>query len=73
MSFCNCPRCGERTLERLKSYSHCVECLYFEDYWVNPDRVLIEAEKESSEIEKQLQPSKENLPDSEPYIELIGA
>ena len=23
-----CPRCGHGTFENLRSYSHCVECLY---------------------------------------------
>ncbi|CAN5419015.1 hypothetical protein BH10BDE1_BH10BDE1_28130 [soil metagenome] len=26
-----CPRCGHNTFESLRSYSHCVECLYFQD------------------------------------------
>jgi len=24
----NCPRCGERAYEKLKTHSHCVECFY---------------------------------------------
>lgn len=27
-----CPRCGERSFERLLIYSHCVNCNYFENY-----------------------------------------
>jgi len=27
-----CPRCQEGSFERLKTYSHCVNCLYIEDY-----------------------------------------
>lgn len=34
MSFISCcPRCGERTLETLQTYSHCSACLYFVDFW----------------------------------------
>lgn len=25
-----CPRCGERTYEKLRSHSHCFNCLYSE-------------------------------------------
>ncbi len=28
MSYLNCPRCGDRSYERLQSYSHCVLCDY---------------------------------------------
>lgn len=27
-----CRRCGHLGFERLKSYGHCANCLYFEDY-----------------------------------------
>lgn len=54
--FCKCPRCGDRTLERLNSYSHCLECLYFEDYWVCREADVNDAkaalEKANAEIEK---------------------
>ncbi len=29
--FAHCPRCENRTLEQLKTYSHCIDCLYYED------------------------------------------
>ena len=31
--FFECPRCGTKTLERLTTYSHCIECLYFKDHF----------------------------------------
>ena len=30
---CQCPRCGSRSLETLETYSHCANCLYFEDHY----------------------------------------
>lgn len=32
ISFVFCPRCGERGLEHLKTYSHCVSCLHIVDH-----------------------------------------
>ncbi len=32
-SNCECPRCGSRSFETLATYSHCPNCLYFEDYY----------------------------------------
>ena len=29
--FSHCPRCENRTLEHLKTYSHCIDCFYYED------------------------------------------
>ena len=31
-SFCKCPRCGDYGFENLKTYGHCVNCLYVSDY-----------------------------------------
>ena len=28
-----CPRCGTKALEVLKTHAHCMECLYFENYY----------------------------------------
>jgi hypothetical protein len=30
--FNECPRCGSRTLERLSSHTHCIECLWSPDF-----------------------------------------
>lgn len=48
----SCPRCGGKTFEKMNSYSHCCECLYFEDYWTGPDRDVIDAEKVLRDLEK---------------------
>jgi hypothetical protein len=53
-SFCRCPRCGDRAFEKLTSYAHCAQCLYFEDYWVSPERDLIEAQNAVKEIEERI-------------------
>jgi hypothetical protein len=52
--FCRCPRCGERSLEKLATYAHCPQCLYSEDYWVNPDRDLLDAQKAVQEIDEAI-------------------
>ena len=47
-TYSYCPRCGGRSWEALKTYSHCAACLYFEDDYQEPfhfDRDL-EAELE---------------------------
>lgn len=50
--MCECPRCGERSFEKLKTYSHCSNCLYAEDRWEGPDAVYLKAMKDIAEIEK---------------------
>lgn len=57
--FHSCPRCGGRSLERLSSYAHCSDCLYFEDYWKDPESDYAEALKAVEEIDaaKKSKPS----------------
>ena len=50
-SFQNCPRCGEKSFEKLSSYSHCPNCLYFEDRWQNPETPYAKALLDIVEIE----------------------
>jgi hypothetical protein len=57
--FSQCPRCGGRALDRLETYSHCVECLYVEDYWGSPDKACLDAERILREFEQS--PPDENL------------
>lgn len=38
-----CPRCGTKTLEVLKTHSHCLECLYFENYYEDFDTSVTNA------------------------------
>jgi hypothetical protein len=52
-SYQNCPRCGERSFEKLSSYSHCPNCLYFEDKWQNPETPYVKALHDIAEIEKE--------------------
>jgi hypothetical protein len=28
----NCPRCNYRSLEKLQTYAHCMNCFYVDDY-----------------------------------------
>lgn len=58
-----CPRCGTKAFEHLSSYSHCIECLYFEDRHYEHDSALINALKVEKElIQLSAQKSrKENL------------
>lgn len=46
-----CPRCGERSLEVLHSYSHCVNCLYAEDRYESLESHYLKALKEIKAIE----------------------
>lgn len=46
-----CQRCGERTFEKMVSYSHCAHCLYTEDRWEAPESAYFKAMKDIAEIE----------------------
>jgi len=48
-----CPRCGDKTYEKLADYAHCFNCLYYEDHWVGPDHQLVKAMQEINEIEPE--------------------
>ena len=57
MSYSNhkqCPRCGSRSFETLKTYSHCIECLYIEDDHYDFETVYHQAVR----IEKTFKPAK---------------
>jgi len=41
--FAHCPRCESRTLERLQSYSHCIDCFYFEDRHYDSEAAYFQA------------------------------
>ena len=51
--FCQCPRCGDQAFERLETYSHCVGCLYFEDYYHDIQRSAFEAQKVEQTISNE--------------------
>jgi len=48
--YCRCPRCGDKSLERLETYSHCVNCLYAEDYWQSTEADLVDAQNFLKEV-----------------------
>lgn len=41
--FTHCPRCENRTLERLKTCSHCIDCLYYEDRYHDSESAFYHA------------------------------
>lgn len=49
-AHCECPRCGSRSLERMSSYSHCANCLYFEDYYEDSQSQVVQAVRIESEL-----------------------
>ena len=59
-AFSECPRCGDRSLEHLKTYCHCPNCLYASDLELgsSPSALAeiealiskLEAEDDASEI-----------------------
>ncbi len=60
--MCECPRCGERSFEKLKTYSHCSNCLYAEDSWESPEAAYLKAMKDIAEIEKAQQQKEKPQP-----------
>lgn len=50
--FSQCPRCGVKSLENLSTFSHCVNCLFAADRYVDRDAGFFEAVK----IEKTIDP-----------------
>ena len=73
--FCKCPRCGSSALEHLKTYSHCVECLYFQDYWKSTESNLSEADKTLAELNLTINPKPALLStiESDPFLETLEA
>lgn len=40
--YSHCPRCQNRTFAKLETYSHCIDCLYFEDRYFDDDGAYFE-------------------------------
>lgn len=59
-TYRQCPRCGERSYEVLNSYSHCINCLYTEDRWQNPETPYFKAMQEIAALEKEELKQQEN-------------
>ncbi len=58
MNFC--PRCGSESLERLKTYSHCCQCLLFIDHQGPGDSDLYDGRYERpKQLERNKQEEKE--------------
>lgn len=55
-----CPRCAEHAFEKLKTYSHCISCFYFEDRWECPEKDVTDAIKTQSEVDSIIQQRIEN-------------
>ncbi len=58
-NYRGCPRCGERSLEALHSYSHCINCLYSEDRYESLESHYFKALKEIKNIQAP-EPEQEN-------------
>lgn len=65
MSLRTCPRCGDRSFEKLQTYAHCPECLYVEDYWSSSESDFYQALKVMDEYEKAQEEGAEGEPESE--------
>jgi hypothetical protein len=55
-----CPRCGNKAFEKLVSYAHCIECLYVEDYWENPESDYLQAQRVFDEVSEALERKNES-------------
>lgn len=56
--FSKCPRCEIKSLENLETYSHCVNCQYFQDTYEDSESMFYEflkAEKIADQVEVQAQ------------------
>ena len=42
------------------SYAHCIECLYVEDYWENPESDYLQAQRVFDEVSEALERKKES-------------
>lgn len=40
MGFTNCPRCGDRSYEKLKSHAHCFGCFYSPEFAASAVEVI---------------------------------
>ncbi|NQZ19327.1 MAG: hypothetical protein HRT44_08740 [Bdellovibrionales bacterium] len=67
--FDTCPRCGGRGLEKLRTYSHCVECNYFEAPQAGSiESLLVSLNHEAEAIglfDQQSQPDQQELEDND--------
>ncbi|MCB9085761.1 MAG: hypothetical protein H6624_15545 [Bdellovibrionaceae bacterium] len=53
-----CPRCQEGSFERLKTYGHCVNCLYVEDYELEAQKAQVTSIENVRKLSKREMPSK---------------
>lgn len=57
--FRRCPRCGEHGYEKLKTYSHCVSCLYVKDFKL--EREVAKERRQKRTKEKREKEKRETL------------
>lgn len=70
--FSHCPRCGNRTLEHLETYNHCIDCLYFEDHHYDSEQAYFEACVAELLIEDLESKSQDKTEDVSPEDELAS-
>ena len=49
-SFKKCPRCGSNAFEKLRTHSHCSECLYSEDSYYEFESSFNQANRIAKEV-----------------------
>lgn len=47
-----CPRCGAKAFEKLKTYAHCLECLFVEDTYFDFETAYHHAVRVEKEVAK---------------------
>ena len=52
--FSECPRCGDRGMEHLETYAHCVGCNYNSVEGLFPDRSIMSEKKAMRELIQRL-------------------
>lgn len=67
-SWSKCPRCGSGTFENLRSFSHCVECLYFDDSHISLEAGAFQAHKIQKELERAATSKKSHKAETEEQV-----
>jgi hypothetical protein len=68
--FSHCPRCENRTLEHLKTYSHCIDCFYYVDHFCDSESAFFEARAAESLLDEAEEASQAE--ESDPEDELAS-
>jgi hypothetical protein len=69
--FSHCPRCENRTLEHLKTYSHCIDCFYYEDRYCDSESSYFQA-RAAEAFFAAMEDSEEKNEEADPEDELAS-